>query len=668
MSDAEGPPIASQSRIIIAQEDSPRVRMKELPLVFIALLLASAVAPGAAQLTTLQSRNAPSAQASSIGTAATYNHCPIRGTVEEPTESEHVGDINIPKGVTYIIANRTFTIVGLINVIGGTLIFRNATLKLDLNSPLSGGVLYPSYRSGACVEFTDSRNFFPRDINLGHPAGESPSASPDNTTLYVNHSVMISNYQIGGMNVTVRETDSVQEGGIFMTPSLVQFGRWTRVNVSNSLLTLIDLGLGGGENGTISNMQPGKISAWDLHSNISVSGIPYDVALRNVTLVPNEVGPNFESLFGWGLAIRTVNGIWPHVTVINSRLTDLEVLPWQVISSPITYSNLGSFTPLNLTLFDSFRLVNTTVEGQFAVLCTDCNTTFENVNGITMWPNGRSNATFIDSSIGELVMVNCNGCTLRFARNSSLGRAQLLDYTKIPYYQQLPNASSYWGSQTGSLGLFNSSATILGNLTVDTKYLYKPAEGYLSNSTLTRWYDLFVVDQTGKPVPNATVTLSTPTGTGWTWNNLQPGTTILSLSSSRSGRADLPVVFNDRGSEPWKLPLILTVSSNGETTRTTLSYLTSTPMRVVMGQNSSTSSQTTTGSTTASSATSGTTSVSSNAQTATAVSPTQTPSGTFTTSAQAVSPPASDEYLVAAAAIAVAGTAVGIALRRARKG
>ena len=549
--------------------------------------------------------------------ADSYHHCSAAGaSVTVANDSYPAGDIFLTKGQVLMIANRTFTLNGFLNVEGGTLIVRNATLKLN---PKYAGFV-SGIGQGACVEFTDSNIFLAGDMFFGHDASvlmnyvANATPGSGNATLFVNHSITMPTIWNSGKNVTEDIVDSVIEGRYGFDWASTQLGNMSRTYISNSFVSAITLAFAPGEDVKISNLRPGHIARWNLHQNLTVSNVPYDLTLSNVTLVPNVEGSwAWGAEIGWGINANPGTD----VLVINSSLYNLDFGWGNQIAKPVVFTGVPSIAPVNATFFNSTKLVNTVVNGELGVICTSCNPIFVNSGLVITYLYGKSNATYVNSVVGASNVINCDSCVLKFEGDSSWGVPVLLNYTSIPYYRVFPNAS-FWEDQTGYLLFQNTTARILGNATVNTKNGYKPSPfpAGLVQSKITREFPVSVTNNKGTPLAGAKVELATPIGTGWEWNNLPPGTLLNQTTTGRDGRVDLFVTFDD--SNAWKY-LALTVSYNGTRVSTDMGMATSTPVRLVVGsaQTTTSTTQQATSTSTGSSTTTGSTTILTTQQTTT---------------------------------------------------
>jgi len=175
-----------------------------------------------------------------LGTGGIIGRCHINGTLHLVSESQWTGDTVISKGTSYVIVNRTLSLVGTVNVDGGTLIVRNATI----NHP-SGGASDMWIWNAGCIEFTDTLLLNGGQLWVGCDGGLSGAVvsgcgasccqTPDNSTVYVNGSKSEMAMPILGSNETVKIEDTIWGNG------LGGAGIGTKVEIHDSLVMSVGL-------------------------------------------------------------------------------------------------------------------------------------------------------------------------------------------------------------------------------------------------------------------------------------------------------------------------------------------------------------------------------------------------------------------------------------------
>jgi hypothetical protein len=453
------------------------------------------------------------------------------------TNSALLSDLTIQQGQSYVVSGRTLDMKGFNFIVnGGVLIINNSVLK--------GYASQWQVQRRACVEVTNSFDYVSADsINVG---GNPPplTSSPDGSSLFVNHSTMLPGIQITGRDVVVKIADSVFQDNIFfngwVTIWPIEQGE-TNVVITNTVVPTIVLAFGGPSQGAdISNLRPGLQAHWNLHQDLTVSNIPYDLTLNNVTLIPNSGGEGNLLGGGWGLQFSPGGGVatgmyWPHVTTRNSRIG---VLTFFWFGAPIasgSFSNLGLSSPITQTEFGTINFVNTTVEGFVDLGCNNCNLTLDNIRGLGIFVGGKTNITMKNSWTDDSFQPQGCSCRVTFIGNSSLGRPKLIPYTTLPYYRDLPNAS-WWQALGGVSFITNSHLVISGNYTDRLVGPGHPLEGsnlFWRNSAATRTYPIIVHDQSNVPVAGAEVTLIPANGL------------IRHHVTDKNGRADVQLHFTD---------------------------------------------------------------------------------------------------------------------------
>jgi hypothetical protein len=480
-------------------------------------------------------------------------------------ETRWTGDSILSSGQTYLIANRTFVLLGRIFVDGAVLIVRNATFT---SVPGMGDT---RVKNGGCLEFTDSLVTNGGVLGLG--AGADQTGAADDSSVFINRSTIQMGMDVAGSNETVKIGHTVYGNGVGLAGPGANFVSSTRVEISDSLVMNIGLGFNfGAQVANISGLRPGHFETWDLRTDLSLPTMPYDVSLKNVTVIPNTVGPGPAGRYlGWSIGVTQGSYYgpggpcaWPKITIRNSELSGLG-LGFQYnpqlcsYNQPITFSGIPSKTPLSVSFFDSIHLVNTTVNGQLSVNMRNLNVTFVDAPTVQLYTNyyGKSTLTFINSSLLDGGAIGCE-CTI-ISANSRWGGAERQNLNLIPYHDILPlNYSD--AASTGGTGFFDSNVTVIGS--------FAPELAGWTNSRATRFYPVSVSDANGLGVANAKVSLSRPDGTGSRW-----------WTTDGEGHGEIPISFNDGN---WTDHLLLTVSAGKLSNTTNISFRTTTPITILL--------------------------------------------------------------------------------------
>lgn len=436
------------------------------------------------------------------------SQCNIQGTtLKVASQPYHTGDITVQAGQSYLIANMNFNMLGNFIVNGGVLIIRNATVEGQYANWL--------LQNGGCMEFTDSNDFSQGgSISMG---GQVFSSNPDNSKLYINDGIIMSRIIVAGRDDFLNATLAVFEQGVFLATSLTYYPKEsgsTRVFLTDSLVPTLALAFGGPSQPTqISNLKPGVIKQWDFQNNLSLPQIPYDVSLNNVTLIPNSAGTGDILGGGWGLNLSPGGpsaNLWPELKVSNSEIGYLG-LQGCFCGQTQHIRNVGLPFPVTETLLGTINFANSTIEGLTELSCNSCNVTLSDVDGLALYATGTSNISFVNSSVTEYFnTVGCSQCSFTFSGNSTLGNLNMYNFTKLPYYELLPNAS-YWSQYSGSAYVVNSTLSLKGNVSLN---LFgpdgaKPVPYFtFTDSTVVRTYPILTLNQRGNPLPNVTVSVS----------------------------------------------------------------------------------------------------------------------------------------------------------------
>ncbi len=527
----------------------------------------------------------PSPGVAAAGQASNFSasQCSIQGTtLTVASQPYNKGDITISKGQSYLVANMNFDMIGSFVVNGGVLIIRNATVKGEYSNWMVG--------NGGCMEFTSSDYFSQGGIVVGT---DNPPSTPDGSRLFVNGGVLMPRLMITGRDEMVNVTDATLEQGVFLASPETYYpmeANSTKVFLSGSLVPTLALAFSGPSQQTqVANLRPGYIGRWDFHQNLSVPQLPYDVSLANVTLIPNAAGPGNILGGGWGLYLSPggpSQNLWPSLKLVNSQIGYLGLFGFGNQSTQI--GDVGGSAPVTETLLGTVSLVNTTMEGLTELDCNSCSLKLDNVEGLAVTVLGASSLSFVNSSITDyLNAVGCVRCTFSFAGASALGNPTTYNFTSLPYYRQLPNAS-YWSQWAGSEYVVNSTFTVSGSTTVN---LVGPDGArpvtYLTwaNSTATRLYPVTVTDQQGRGLSNAIVTMAS-----------SGGKPVRTFTTDSLGTVQVPITYVESN---YSQNVVLSASAGSLSGKVALGYLTGTPVKLLLSQASATST-TASGSTTTS--------------------------------------------------------------------
>jgi PKD repeat protein len=529
----------------------------------IAVAVVSALSPAAAAI--VEPSPGPASLPVVSSAQAAGMQCAPVGTLRVMNETEHVGDLVVPAGQTLVIANWSLHLVGNIIVDGGTLIVRNATLS-GYAYPLTNWIL----QNGGCMEFSNTTDLVLDNLWVG---GRSWRDIPDNSRLLVSNSTMAIAVFMTGSNETVRVADTIWWGFLKFTPWGPEVS--SRVEISRSQVAMLGLSFDGrlSEGGRISNLRPGFFGYWNLHQNQTVTNVPYDLTLRNVTLVPNTIGPGpwGSSLFGWGIMLGSGSpATWPNLTISDSRIEALEVGwgPWNWYPGrPVTFRGVPSRVPTTLTIFDTVSLVNTTIMGQLQANPTDSDLTIIDGAAVGVFASGTSRVTLVNSTLADgFNPWNCR-CTFAFD-NAAFGIPRPVDFRTVPFSQTMPlSLRSFWSNATGFGLLTGSTVVMSGNLTFHLGL--GPNPPYWVNTVARREYPVAVTDPQGARLAGVVLAARSLEG-----NEFWRGTT------DGNGLAYVPFAF---GNANWTRTGSLVARFGGDSCDVGIRFKTDTPVRFVLG-------------------------------------------------------------------------------------
>ncbi|RME05703.1 MAG: carboxypeptidase regulatory-like domain-containing protein [Anaerolineae bacterium] len=323
---------------------------------------------------------------------------------------------------------------------------------------------------------------------------------------------------MGQSQLTVKNTRFFTAGGGMVTP----YDRAT-IAVEDSTLGAITLPIPAGATFKAHSLKPGRFESLNLSEDMDISGIGYNLILRNTEIVPDTLPTGHASDAserGWELEVYESAQV---------ELTDCELrkLTLQIPGDgpALTFQNLVVGQPMNATV-GPVVMKNSTVRGQWGFyIHGNRQVTIEDSDGVWPLPYDTSQVTVKNSRVNEFDPRQFTG-TITFENVRWYGPGEII---------------------------MDCNFTMLGSL--DLKV---PTLAWI-NSTVTREYLFRVQDASGNPVSGVTITL-------------QRGSETLTATTDAQGEARLRLKFNDDNyQQKWSL-----TTSNGISSE--VGFFTTTPV------------------------------------------------------------------------------------------
>jgi hypothetical protein len=306
----------------------------------------------------------------------------------------------------------------------------------------------------------------------------------------------------------------------------VQLSGHAFADVTNSKVGAIGLSIPAGSSFTATGLQPGFYPSFNLQSDLSVSGIGYNLIMNNSEIVADTIGEGpYEK--GWVIFADETAAI----QIGNSSLRKF-VLEMPASGTNFSVSGLDVGTPSNFSM-GSINLNNVTVTGQWGFFIHGSRKgVFDNCNALWF---------FLYDTVGVTV------------RNSTMNEFDPRGYTGTLTFE-----NGEW--KTGGEIIGSNDFLMEGTVKMNDPGLVQSLSW--SQSAVTRRYPIRVLDSKGKPVPGITVTLTR-------------GSQVVTATSNGSGWALADLRYTDADYiQPW----LLTTSIGGAPL--SVDFFTTTPLLV----------------------------------------------------------------------------------------
>ena len=330
-----------------------------------------------------------------------------------------------------------------------------------------------------------------------------------------------------GAQVTITDSEVVGPiGGLIQVE-----GGDTRV--INSTIGAVLIGIPGNSRGEISGLRSGVyLESWDIHRDLAISNIPYDLTLEKVHILKDTLPPGpYER--GWIFYINPE----AKVRISNSELRKV-LIPFK--DKTINLENLKIGIPSNLK-YKEIELSNVTVKGQWGIDLLNPNirdVTIKNSNFLFIQIRGQSNLNLIDSDMVEFIPRDFFG-TINFKNCTWHNAGEIIGGT--PYHSM------------------ENNFTIRGSLKIRPE-LKEHLQWH--NALVRRVYDVSVLDRNRQPIKGISISID--------------GKTFL---TDDSGKSQFTLIFNDGTYlRPRELKVI---ERNKITVRREIDFFTETPIIII---------------------------------------------------------------------------------------
>lgn len=369
---------------------------------------------------------------------------------------KHFGDIEITGSNIMVIENGYFEQFGNIYVKDyAKLVIRNSSLKIErYQKQLWHWGIRVSDRAYLDIE---NSSIFPGEMTLAtvEISGRGKVNITDSPTSI--HLIGLDD----SSQLTIKNSRVVFDIG-----GSIVLGANSDVEIINSTIGSIALSILRGSNFEAQGLGTGFFKSWNLHKDLKISGISYNLTLINTTLIEDTLGVGpFER--GWVIIVH------PDST---AKIVDSELRKVIIVANDesLYIENLKPETPSNFT-YKNIELENVIVKGQWAIHLYNSTAVVNNSEAFWASLHGNSNLTVIDTTINELGARDFFG-TINFKN------------TKCA---------------VGGLD-FNNNFTIAGDVVMTGE----PRGIGWYNSTVRRIYNVLVLDEKGKPVEGAVIEIN----------------------------------------------------------------------------------------------------------------------------------------------------------------
>ncbi len=383
----------------------------------------------------------------------------------------------------------------------------NASLTIEANTALyisdiflddhasltiKGGYLIPT---GAVMQSTDTIQKTPPDLLGAIYANGSSTVTIANAKLHI-HFIDANNQS----HLVIKGTRFFTPGGGLVTP----YGAAV-IEVEDSTIGAISLNIPQGATFKANGLKPGHFDDLDLKRDMALTGVQYNLTLKNTDIVPDTLPTGYASDAserGWELEVHEKAQV---------ELTDSEIrkLTFQIPGDgpPLTFQNLGTGTPMNTTV-GPVTLKNTTVRGQWGFyIHGNRQVTIRDSYAIWPLPYDTSTVTIVNSTLNEFDPRQYTG-TITFENSHWYGPGEIIMDCNF--------------KMRGSLDFRVPSLDWRG-------------------SVVTREYTIAVQDASGQPLSGITLTLTR-------------GNETVTATTDAQGQAVVSLKFDDSNyTEKWAL-------------------------------------------------------------------------------------------------------------------
>ncbi len=275
---------------------------------------------------------------------------------------------------------------------------------------MKGGYLLPL---GSILQPGDEVNKTPPDMLGAVYAVDSSTVTIENAKLGI-HFIDAN----GNARLVIKKTRFYTGGGGMITP----YGSST-IDVEDSTLGAITLVIPAGATFKANGLKPGHYDDLDLQRDMDISGVSYNLTLKNVDMVPDTLSTGYASDAserGWELEVTEGAQV---------ELTDSELrkLTFQIPGGgpPLTFQDLKVGHPMNATV-GPVKLINTTVRGQWGFyIHGDRQVTIADSDGVWPLPYDTSQLTIKNTRINEFDPREYTG-TLTFEDSRWYGPGEII--------------------------------------------------------------------------------------------------------------------------------------------------------------------------------------------------------------------------------------------------
>ena len=325
---------------------------------------------------------------------------------------------------------------------------------------------------------------------------------------------------MGQSHLEIKDSRFYTPGGGMVTP----YGSAT-IQVENTTLGAISLIIPEGATFKAQGLKPGHFDNLNLVQDMDISGVQYNLILKNVDLVPDTLTTGHASDAserGWELGVAE----GAHVELTDSELRKLS---FQITGSgqPLTFRNLVVGQPMNATV-GPVTLKNTTIRGQWGFdIRGNRQVTIEDSDGIWPLPYDTSKVTIKNTRVNEFDPRQYTG-TISFENVRWHGPGEII---------------------------MDCNFTMQGTIDMQVPTLS------WQDSTVTREYLIRVRDASGSPSAGVTLTLTR-------------GSETVTAITDAQGEARVNLKFDDSNyDQAWTL-----TTSQGKSQEIT--FYTSTPVTI----------------------------------------------------------------------------------------